>query len=437
MEGYKFLLDLGMILLSTKLLSMLTKKFQLPQVVGALLAGLLLGPAILNVIQETTFIKETAEIGVIVLMFCAGMETDVQEMKKCGKAAFVIALIGVIVPLVGGFGVAYFFNRPGVLDSDASASIMLQNIFIGIILTATSVSITVETLKELGKLKTRSGNAILGAAIIDDILGIIALTIVTSMTDSSVKISLVLLKIVAFFIFSAVVGFIFYKFYTKWVVPNQKGLHRHVIIAFVFCLLMAYISEAVFGVADITGAFIAGLIISCTQRSQYLASKFDVLSYAYLSPIFFASLGLQVTLPSMSRNVILFSVILVIVAVLTKVVGCGFGAKLCGYQNYQCARIGVGMISRGEVALIVASKGAALGLMSSNILGPVILVVIVTTVITPILLKLVFKWGPSHPIPVTEGDFSRNYEELAQLRGGILDERAEKPIPDKLKDHLK
>lgn len=437
MEGYKFLLDLGLILLSTKLLSLLTKKFQLPQVVGALLAGLLLGPAILNVIQETTFIKETAEIGVIVLMFCAGMETDVQEMKKCGKAAFVIALIGVIVPLVGGFGVAYFFNRPGVLDSDASASIMLQNIFIGIILTATSVSITVETLKELGKLKTRSGNAILGAAIIDDILGIIALTIVTSMTDSSVKIGVVLLKIVAFFIFSAVVGFLFYKFYTKWVVPNQKGLHRHVIIAFVFCLLMAYVSEAVFGVADITGAFIAGLIISCTQRSQYLASKFDVLSYAYLSPIFFASLGLQVTLPSMSSSVILFSVVLVIVAVLTKVVGCGLGAKMCGYQNYQCARIGVGMISRGEVALIVASKGAALGLMSSNILGPVILVVIVTTVITPILLKLVFKWGPSHPIPAAEGDFSRNYEELAQFRGGILDERSEKPIPDKLKDHLK
>jgi len=437
MEGYKFLLDLGLILLSTKLLSLLTKKFQLPQVVGALLAGLLLGPAILNVIQETTFIKETAEIGVIVLMFCAGMETDVQEMKKCGKAAFVIALIGVIVPLVGGFGVAYFFNRPGVLDSDASASIVLQNIFIGIILTATSVSITVETLKELGKLKTRSGNAILGAAIIDDILGIIALTIVTSMTDSSVKIGVVLLKIVAFFIFSAVVGFLFYKFYTKWVVPNQKGLHRHVIIAFVFCLLMAYVSEAVFGVADITGAFIAGLIISCTQRSQYLASKFDVLSYAYLSPIFFASLGLQVTLPSMSSSVILFSVVLVIVAVLTKVVGCGLGAKMCGYQNYQCARIGVGMISRGEVALIVASKGAALGLMSSNILGPVILVVIVTTVITPILLKLVFKWGPSHPIPAAEGDFSRNYEELAQFRGGILDERSEKPIPDKLKDHLK
>ncbi len=437
MEGYKFLLDLGLILLSTKLLSLLTKKFQLPQVVGALLAGLLLGPAILNVIQETAFIKETAEVGVIVLMFCAGMETDVQEMKKCGKAAFVIALIGVIVPLLGGFGVAYFFNRPGVLGSDASASVMLQNIFIGIILTATSVSITVETLKELGKLKTRSGNAILGAAIIDDILGIIALTIVTSMTDSSVKLGVVLLKIVAFFIFSAVVGFLFYKFYTKWVVPNQKGLHRHVIIAFVFCLLMAYVSEAVFGVADITGAFIAGLIISCTQRSQYLASKFDVLSYAYLSPIFFASLGLQVTLPSMSSSVILFSVVLVIVAVLTKVIGCGLGAKLCGYQNYQCARIGVGMISRGEVALIVASKGASLGLMSSNLLGPVILVVIVTTVITPILLKLVFKWGPSHPIPAAEGNFSRNYEELAQFRGGILDERSEKPIPDKLKDHLK
>lgn len=414
MEGYKFLLDLGLILLSTKLLSLLTKKFQLPQVVGALLAGLLLGPAILNVIQETAFIKETAEVGVIVLMFCAGMETDVQEMKKCGKAAFVIALIGVIVPLLGGFGVAYFFNRPGVLGSDASASVMLQNIFIGIILTATSVSITVETLKELGKLKTRSGNAILGAAIIDDILGIIALTIVTSMTDSSVKLGVVLLKIVAFFIFSAVVGFLFYKFYTKWVVPNQKGLHRHVIIAFVFCLLMAYVSEAVFGVADITGAFIAGLIISCTQRSQYLASKFDVLSYAYLSPIFFASLGLQVTLPSMSSSVILFSVVLVIVAVLTKVIGCGLGAKLCGLKGRQCQQVGIGMVCRGEVALIVADKGAALGLMPDIFFAPVIIMVVVTTIVTPILLKFAYRESGAYE-ELQESPLVDRYEEAEQL----------------------
>ena len=202
--GYGFLLDLALILLSTKLLGLLTQRFQLPQVVGALLAGLILGPAVLNVIQETEFIKDTAEIGVIVMMFCAGMETDVNELKHSGKAAFIIALIGVFVPILGGFGLAYFFNQPGVIESDASTPIFLQNLFIGVILTATSVSISVETLKELGKLKTRSGNAILGAAIIDDVLGIIALTIISSMADSSVSIWMVLLQILGFFVFVAV-----------------------------------------------------------------------------------------------------------------------------------------------------------------------------------------------------------------------------------------
>ena len=188
MEGYSYLLDLAIILLSTKVLGLATRKVQMPQVVGALLAGLLLGPAALGWITETNFIHEVAEIGVIVLMFCAGMETDIKELKESGKASFIIALFGVVVPLIGGFAAAWFFNRPDLIASDASCSIFLQNIFIGIILTATSVSITVETLKELGKLKTRSGNAILGAAIIDDILGIIALTIVTSMADRFLRI---------------------------------------------------------------------------------------------------------------------------------------------------------------------------------------------------------------------------------------------------------
>ena len=328
-----FFLDLALILLSTKLLGLLTQRFQLPQVVGALLAGLILGPAVLNVIHETEFIKDTAEIGVIVMMFCAGMETDVKELKNSGKAAFIIALIGVLVPIGGGFALAYFFNRPGVIDSDANASIFLQNMFIGVILTATSVSISVETLKELGKLKTRSGNAILGAAIIDDVLGIIALTVISSMADPSVSIWIVLLQILGFFVFVAVAGFLFYKFYIHWVVKAEKGMHRHVIIAFVFCLLMSFVAEVAFGVADITGAFCAGVIISMTQRSQYLNSKFDVLSYAYLSPLFFASIGLQVTLPQMTPAIIWFSVLLIVVAVLTKVLGCGLGAKLCHYQK--------------------------------------------------------------------------------------------------------
>ncbi|WMC93533.1 cation:proton antiporter [Kineothrix sp. MB12-C1] len=416
MEAYRFLLDLAIILLSTKILGLVTKKFHMPQVVGALLAGLILGPAMLNVITETEFIQDTAELGVIVLMFCAGMETDVNELKKSGKASFVIALAGVIVPLIGGYFVAYAFNRPDMIVSDASGSIFLQNIFIGIILTATSVSITVETLKELGKLKTRSGNAILGAAIIDDILGIIGLTIVTSMADQSVSIVIVLLKMLGFFVFAGIAGVLFYRFYKKWYEDSKHGMHRHVIIGFVFCLFMSFVAEAAFGVADITGAFIAGLIISCTQRSQYLESKFDVLSYLYLSPIFFASIGLKVNLPAMNGTIIAFAVSLVLIAIFTKIIGCGLGAKACRYQNYQCMRIGVGMISRGEVALIVASKGAALGLIGSAFLGPVVVVVVITTIITPVLLKVVFKkWEPTALEPDVNV-FASKYEEIRGYR---------------------
>ena len=236
MEGYSYLLDLAIILLSTKVLGLATRKVQMPQVVGALLAGLLLGPAALGWITETNFIHEVAEIGVIVLMFCAGMETDIKELKESGKASFIIALFGVVVPLIGGFAAAWFFNRPDLIASDASCSIFLQNIFIGVILTATSVSISVETLKEMGKLKTHSGNAILGAAIIDDILGIIALTIVTSMADSSVSLGMVLLKIVGFFAFALIAGVAFYYGYKKWEELTTRQLHRHAIMVLVFCL---------------------------------------------------------------------------------------------------------------------------------------------------------------------------------------------------------
>ncbi len=416
MESYKFLLDLAIILLSTKVLGLVTKKFRMPQVVGALLAGLIFGPACLNIIQETSFIKSGAEIGVIVLMFCAGLETDVKELKKSGKASLVIAIIGVIVPLIGGYFITKLFNGPGKIVSDATGTIFLQNLFVGVILTATSVSITVETLKELGKLKTRSGNAILGAAIIDDIIGIVALTVITSMADTSVNVAVVLLKIVLFFVFALIAGIIFYKFYKMWSESTVQPLHRYTIVAFVFCLFMSYIAEHFFGVADITGAFIAGIIISSTQKSQYLASKFDVLSYLYLSPLFFASVGLKVILPDMNATIFIYAILLALVAILTKVIGCGLGAKLCGYKNYQSIRIGVGMISRGEVALIVASKGSSLGLLGTAFLGPVIIVVVVTTIITPILLKFVFKFGPLIQATPEEGQFSSNHEEIERLR---------------------
>jgi Kef-type K+ transport system membrane component KefB len=408
MLSYKYLFDLALILISTKLLGLLTRRIQMPQVVGALLAGLIMGPAMLNILHETNFIHQMAELGVIVLMFTAGLETDMKELEKTGKASMVIALLGVVVPLVGGFIVATLFNK----GSQADAHIVMQNIFIGIILTATSVSITVETLKELGKLNTKVGNAILGAALIDDILGIIGLTVIISLADPTVSILWVLIKIVLFFVCSIAIGFIFYVLFGKWVEKYDKGLRRFVIVAFVFCLLLAFVAEEFFGVADITGAFIAGLIISNTQKTKYIAARFDTMSYILLSPIFFASIGIMIEMPKMSGSIIWFTVLLLVVAVLSKVLGCALGAKLCKYSNKEALRIGIGMVSRGEVALIVASKGAAVGLMSAAFFGPVVVMVVVTTIITPILLKLVFRKNKNQPISEQiDSDLINKYEE--------------------------
>ena len=391
MEDYSYLISIALILLSTKVLGLFSKVVRLPQVVGALLAGIILGPACLGIVHSTEMLSNLSEIGVIVLMFAAGLETDIDELKRSGKASFLIALIGVLVPMAGGAAVAYFFN-----DSTDS-NVMLQNIFIGIILTATSVSITVETLKEMGKLSTRAGNAILGAAIIDDILGIIALTVVISMADESVNIGIVLLKILGFFAFTFVAAVGYHYAFKKWTDNSAVKLRRYVVISFVFCLVLAYCAEVFFGVADITGAFFAGLALSGTKKSEYISKRFDTLSYLLLSPIFFAGIGLKVELPTMNGEIILFTVLLCIVAALTKVIGCGLGAKICKYTSKESLQIGVGMISRGEVALIVANKGEAVGLMSDKFFAPVIIMVVFTTVVTPVLLKLVFKDKTSEP----------------------------------------
>ena len=296
MESYGYLLDLALILLSTKVFGLITRRVKLPQVVGALLAGLILGPACIGILHQTDFIYQISEIGVIVLMFCAGLETDIDELKKSGKASFIIALMGVIIPLLGGFAVAAYFNRPGMLEPAANVNVILQNVFIGVILTATSVSISVETLKEMGKLNTKAGNAILGAAIIDDILGIVALTVITSLADSSVNVVMVFIKIIGFFIFVGVGGYLLHVLFQKWVKGYERDLQRFVILAFVICLLFSYCAEEFFGVADITGAFFAGLIITKTTHTTYIARRFGILSYIFLSPVFFANIGLQLSL---------------------------------------------------------------------------------------------------------------------------------------------
>lgn len=375
----RFLLDIAIILIFTKVFGLVTKRFSMPQVLGALIAGIVLGPTGINLLNETEFLGSVAELGVIVLMFSAGLETDIKELKKCGKASLVIAVLGVVTPLIGGTLIALFFNQN-----------FMENIFIGVILTATSVSITVESLQEMGKLKTDVGTAILGAAIIDDILGIIILTIITSTaTPDSPAIAFILLKIVAFFVLAAIVGIGSYYFF-QWLSKRDQHQRRVPILSLAFCLILSFVAEE-FGVADITGAYIAGLILCNTVQSDYIARRIEIISYMLLSPIFFASIGIKTSISGMDGRIVIFTILLVMVAILSKIIGCGSGAKICKYNNKDSYRIGVGMVSRGEVALIVANKGMAVGLMPPIFFAPVIIMVIVTTLITPIWLKLAYR----------------------------------------------
>ena len=408
--SYHYLVDIALILLSTKVLGIVTKRLQMPQVVGALLAGIVLGPAVLGVIQSTEFLSQVSELGVIVMMFTAGLGTSLDDLKHSGKSGFLVALCGVIVPLIGGTALAMLFNSSG------SDNVFIQDVFVGVVLTATSVSITVETLKEMGKLTTVVGNTILAAALIDDVLGLIALTIVTSVGGSSGdSLLMVLVKVVLFFVFVFVVGILVKKL-MDWYIANvhSTDLQRYPIFAFVLCLLMSFCAEHFFGVADITGAFAAGLIISTTSKAKYIEVKFAPLSYLLLTPIFFASIGLSMDLPEMDAKILFFSVLLVIVAVLSKLIGCGLGAKICGLNNHQCEQVGVGMVCRGEVALIVANKGSALGLMPEIFFGPIIIMVVATTVITPILLKLAYRKSAAYD-EMLESTLVDRYDEVEQL----------------------
>lgn len=423
MESYRFLFDIALILLTTKAFGLLTRKLQMPQVVGALLAGLIFGPAVLKILQPTDFLSHLSEIGVIVIMFSAGMTTDIHELKNAGKSGFLVALIGVVVPLGMGALLGFLFS-----PEEAGPNLILQHIFIGTILTATSVSITVETLKEIGKLNSKVGNTILAAALIDDVLGLVVLTVVTSLAGAAVNIWMVILKIVLFFVFVAVIAFIGIKGFTWYENRYNKNLHRFPLLAFVLCLGMAFIAERIFGVADIIGAFAAGVIIANTPKGAYIESKFQPLAYLLLTPIFFANIGLKVTIPQMSWNIIVFAVLLVVVAILSKLIGCGLGAKVCGFNPKESLQVGLGMACRGEVALIVANKGAAMGLMPDAYFGPIIIMVVCCAVFTPIALKIAFRVKPSlEPVPETEPStpLVDRYEMVGKL-DDMTDEEARK-----------
>ena len=356
MESYSFLLFLAIILISTKVLGLFSRKIHMPAVVGALAAGVILGPSCLGMItlngDTGIFLEEMAEIGVILLMFNAGLETDLSELKKNGVASLVTAIIGVVIPLLGGFfGYALFFHT-----DFADYGEVLKAVFVGVVLTATSVSITVETLRELGKLKGKVGTTILGAAVIDDIVGIIVLTIVTSLKDTSVSPVGVIVKILLYFVFVAVITFVLMKI--RRFVEMQDEKRRVVILSVAFCFVLAYISEEFFGIADITGAYFAGLMLCTLKVGPYVARRCEIPSYLIFSPVFFASVGLKVSLGGMNASIWLFSILLLVIAIATKVVGCGLGAKMCNCTGKEALQIGIGMVSRGEVAC--STKGLCL-----------------------------------------------------------------------------
>lgn len=385
METYEILRDLAIILFFAKLCGMLARKCKAPQVVGQIIAGLLIGPCCLGLISQSDFIAKMAEIGVILVMFSAGLETDLKDLVKTGPKAFAIACSGVFIPFVCGALLYFAFYGFGGIGSAA----FFEAISIGAILTATSVSITVASLQELGKLKGPVGTTILSSAIIDDVIGIIVLTIVIGFKDTAVKPSMIVIKTVLFFIVAFIGGFLAYKAF-KWLDNRNPHTQRIPIFGFVLCFGLAYIAEKYFGIADITGAYTAGIILCNLKDADYINTKAHISTYMIFAPIFFVGIGLKTTFSAMDTKFLLFSVSFVVVALLTKIIGCGLMAKVCRFNWPDSLKIGVGMMTRGEVALIVAQKCLAAGMITSEYFTCVILLIICSSVLTPILLKILF-----------------------------------------------
>ena len=306
---YDVFKDLAIIIIFAKIFGIITRKLKAPQVCGEIIAGLIIGPSILGLVNTSDFLSQMAEIGVILLMFSAGLETNLRDILKTGPIAFLIACAGVAVPLAGGtllYSVYYGFDGLGTEQ-------FFRAIFIGTIMTATSVSITVQTLRELGRLKGKIGTTILSAAIIDDVIGIIVLTFVIAFKNPETKPMSVVKNTVLFFACSIVLGILIYRIF-KIVDKHWPHTRRIPILGLALCLIMAYCAEHYFGIADITGAYVAGIILCSIQDSEYIEEKVDINSYMLFGPVFFASIGLKTNLDQVDSGILLFSVFFVIVA---------------------------------------------------------------------------------------------------------------------------
>lgn len=385
MEAYSIFKDLAIIIIFAKAFGMLARKCRAPQVVGEIVAGLLIGPSILGLVQQSDFLARMAEIGVVLLMFSAGLDTDLKELVKTGPVAFLIACAGVLVPLVSGTLLYMGFYGAAPWGSEK----FYTALFIGVIMTATSVSITVQSLRELGRLKGRVGTTILSAAIIDDVIGIIVLTFVIGFKTPGSNPGSVVLSTILFFIMASIVGIVVYKLFKKY---DERHPHtqRIPIMGLSLCFLFAYAAERYFGIADITGAYAAGIVLCSIRDSSYIEKKMEISSYLIFGPVFFASIGLKTDIGNVHAGILLFSACFVIVALFSKIIGCGLMAKICRFNFPDSLKIGVGMMTRGEVALIVAQKGLTAGLLTPEYFTAVILLIIVSSISTPIVLKLLY-----------------------------------------------
>jgi monovalent cation:proton antiporter-2 (CPA2) family protein len=378
-----FFAQLLLILVATKLAGDLSTRIGQPAVLGKLIVGVILGPAVLGWIEESDIIHQMSEIGVLLLMFLAGLETDIHELNRNRTSSLAVAVGGVILPLVGGYLVGIWFGMEPFTAW-----------FLGALLSATSVSITVQTLRDLGKLQTKESVTILGAAIADDVIVVVLLAFLMSFSGlQDVSLGLVIGQKILFFALIILLGWKVVPWAMKWM-TRIRASEIVVSSALMICFAFAFMAEEM-GVAGIIGSFAAGLSLSQTKVRHEVEEKLSPIAYSVFVPIFFVSIGLSVSFEGLGSQIGLI-VVLSILAIFSKWIGCGLGARLTGFNTASSISIGSGMISRGEVALIIASLGLSKHLLPAEWYTSTILVVILTTIITPPLLKITFqKMTPS------------------------------------------
>ena len=397
--------DLAVILLATKFFGLVTRHYGFPQVVGMVIAGLLIGPAIVSALPfgidgiiapteaEMDALHAFAQVGACLVLFSSGLETNMTELKKSGVKATLIACGGVFVPLVFGTAGALLFM--GGFSAASNPQVMYNALFVGCILTATSVGITVETLRELKKLQTPVGTVILSAAIIDDVLGILVLSVVTNLKGGG-SMWATLGRTVGFFAFAVGFGLLFRSLF-RWLGKTRPHRRRTSILAFGLCFLFAYYAEEYFGVAAITGAYMAGIMLSGLEDTSFVDRKVVVSGYMIFTPIFFAYIGISADFSQFRTSDLWFCLVFVALGILGKIIGCAGVGRLCAVPRKESLTVGCGMIARGEVALAVYAAGSTLiytnaegKLLGIDPLAATIFLILISSVLCPVLLNTCF-----------------------------------------------